>query len=117
VPTVFVRKQAKQYGTGRLAEGAEVAGRRVVVVEDVVTSGGQVIESCRALRERDAEVAVVLCVIDREASGRDNLAGEGLKLRSLFTMSELQDAAHPSAEATCASSTTRPATGSRSAPR
>jgi orotate phosphoribosyltransferase len=99
VPTVFVRKQAKQYGTGRLAEGAEVAGRRVVVVEDVVTSGGQVIESCRALRERDAEVAVVLCVIDREAGGRDNLAGEGLELRSLFTMSELQDAARPSAEA------------------
>jgi orotate phosphoribosyltransferase len=99
VPTVFVRKHAKQYGTGHLAEGAEVAGRRVVVVEDVVTSGGQVIESCHALRERDAEVAVVLCVIDREAGGRDNLAGEGLQLRSLFTMNELRDASRPSPEA------------------
>ncbi|MGD1059607.1 MAG: orotate phosphoribosyltransferase [Solirubrobacteraceae bacterium] len=93
LPTVFVRKQAKQYGTGRLAEGGEVAARHVVLVEDVVTSGGQVIESCRALREAGAEIAVALCVIDREAGGRDNLAGEGVELRSLFTMSELRQAA------------------------
>lgn len=93
LPTLFVRKKAKQYGTGRLAEGGEVAGRHVVVVEDVVTSGGQVIESCRALRERDAEVAVVLCVIDREAGGRDKLAAAGLELRPLFTMSELRETA------------------------
>jgi orotate phosphoribosyltransferase len=93
LPTLFVRKAAKQYGTARLAEGGEVAGRRVVVVEDVVTSGGQVIESCRELRERGADVAVVLCVIDREAGGRDSLAAEGLELRPLFAMSQLREAA------------------------
>ncbi len=93
LPTLFVRKAAKQYGTGRLAEGGKVAGRRVVVVEDIVTSGGQVIESCRALRERGANVAVVLCVIDREAGGRDSLAAEGLELRPLFAMSRLREAA------------------------
>jgi orotate phosphoribosyltransferase len=91
LPTVFVRKTAKTYGTCRLAEGGEVAGARIVVIEDVVTSGGQVIESCRELRDRGAEIAAVLCVIDREAGGRENLAGERLDLRALFTMSQLQE--------------------------
>ncbi len=91
LPTVFVRKRAKTYGTCRLAEGGEIAGRRVAVIEDVVTSGGQVIESCRELRNQEADVAAVLCVIDREAGGRENLAVEGLDLRALFTMSQLQE--------------------------
>ncbi|MEA2271564.1 MAG: orotate phosphoribosyltransferase [Solirubrobacteraceae bacterium] len=93
LPTLFVRKEAKSYGTCRLAEGGEVEGRRLAVVEDVITSGGQVIESCRELRERGAEVVVVLCVIDREAGGADALAAEGLALRSAFTMSGLKAAA------------------------
>jgi orotate phosphoribosyltransferase len=91
LPAVFVRKAAKTYGTCRLAEGGEVAGRRIAVIEDVVTTGGQVIESCRELRDREADIAAVLCVIDREAGGRDSLAGEGLDLRALFTMSQLQE--------------------------
>jgi orotate phosphoribosyltransferase len=62
----------------------------VAVIEDVVTSGGQVIESCRELRNREADIATVLCVIDREAGGRESLAAEGLDLRPLFTMSQLQ---------------------------
>jgi orotate phosphoribosyltransferase len=92
LPTLFVRKQAKSYGTCRLAEGGPVAGRRLAVIEDVITSGGQVIESCRQLRAEGAEIAAVLCVIDREAGGAENLMAEGLQLRSLFTMSQLQDA-------------------------
>jgi len=91
LPTLFVRKQAKTYGTCRLAEGGEIS-RRLAVVEDVVTSAGQVIESCSALRERGAHIRTVLCVIDREAGGKENLAHEGLELRSLFTMSQLQQA-------------------------
>jgi orotate phosphoribosyltransferase len=91
LPSVFVRKTAKTYGTCRLAEGGEVAGRRIAVIEDVVTSGGQVIESCRELRDRGADIAAVLCVIDREAGGRENLAAEGLDLRALFTMSQLRE--------------------------
>jgi orotate phosphoribosyltransferase len=91
LPTVFVRKTAKAYGTCRLAEGGEVAGARIAVIEDVVTSGGQVIESCRELRDAGAEIAAVLCVIDREAGGRKNLAEESLDLRALFTKSQLQE--------------------------
>lgn len=93
VPVLFVRKEAKDYGTCRLAEGGEVAGRRLAVIEDVVTSGGQLIRSCAALRERGADIVAVLCVIDREAGGAESLAAEGLTLRSVFTMSLLRDAA------------------------
>ncbi len=93
LPTLFVRKAAKEYGTCRLAEGGEVEGRRLAMIEDVVTSGGQVVESWRALSERGAEVAAVLCVIDRESGGAEALASHGLELRSVFTMSELRSAA------------------------
>jgi orotate phosphoribosyltransferase len=93
LPALFVRKSAKEYGTCRLAEGGEVEGRQVVVVEDVVTSGGQVVESCRALRDRGADIQVVLCVIDREGDGRGALSSDGLELRPLFTMSQLHAAA------------------------
>lgn len=89
--SVFVRKAAKTYGTCRLAEGGEVAGRRIAVIEDVVSTGGQAIESCRQLRDSEADIAAVLCVIDREAGGRENLADEGLDLRALFTMSQLRE--------------------------
>jgi orotate phosphoribosyltransferase len=90
LPAVFVRKTAKTYGTCRLAEGGEITARRVAVIEDVVTSGGQVIESCRELRARGADISAVLCVIDREVGGRESLGAEGLELRSLFTMSQLR---------------------------
>jgi orotate phosphoribosyltransferase len=59
------------------------------VIEDVVTSGGQLLASCRELRERGARIAAVLCVIDRQAGGRESLAAEGLELRWLFTSGEL----------------------------
>jgi orotate phosphoribosyltransferase len=93
LPTLFVRKAAKSYGTRRLAEGGQAFGRRLVVIEDVVTSGGQVVDSCRELREHGAEIGVVLCVIDREAGARVNLAREHLELRALFTASALDRAA------------------------
>lgn len=90
IPTAFVRKKAKEYGTRRVAEGAEVSGARVVVIEDVVTSGGQVIASTEDLRALGAVVEHALCVIDREAGGADALAEEGVVLRPLFTMSQLK---------------------------
>jgi orotate phosphoribosyltransferase len=93
LPVVFVRKSPKSYGTRRLAEGGEIVGRRLLVVEDVVTSGGQVLESARALRALGGEVSAALCVIDRESGGTALLGAEGIKLRALFRMSELEGAA------------------------
>jgi orotate phosphoribosyltransferase len=95
LPTLFVRKRAKPYGTCKLAEGGEVAARRLVVVEDVITSGGQVLESCGQLRALGGDILGVLCVIDREAGGAANLAAQGLELHSLFTMSSLTASAAP----------------------
>ncbi|HEX8582487.1 MAG TPA: orotate phosphoribosyltransferase [Acidimicrobiales bacterium] len=93
LPARFVRKEAKAYGTARLAEGGEVDGLRLAVVEDVVTSGGQVIASCRDLAGRGAEVAAVVCVVDRQQGGPAALADAGLPLRALFTMTDLEAAA------------------------
>jgi len=89
LPAYFVRKEAKTYGTCQLAEGGDIAGRRLTVVEDVVTSGGQVVTSCGDLRAGGAVVEHALCVIDREAGGPDGLTQAGVSLRALFTMTEL----------------------------
>ena len=89
LPCAFVRKQAKKYGTARLAEGAEVAGRRVLVVEDVVTSGGQVVISTGDLRRLGAQVDHALCVIDRQEGGAQALAADGITLRALLTRADL----------------------------
>jgi orotate phosphoribosyltransferase len=91
LPMVFVRKHAKDYGTCRLAEGVEISGRRLLIVEDVVTSGGQILASCEELRRAGAVVDHVVCVIDRQAGGMEALAAAGLKLRSLFTKKDLDD--------------------------
>lgn len=91
LPTLFVRKAAKEYGTCKLAEGGSVQ-RNLVIVEDVVTSGGQIIASAHALRQAGARIVTVLCAIDREAGGIENLQKENLELRSLFTLSELKAA-------------------------
>jgi orotate phosphoribosyltransferase len=92
LPVAFVRKQAKAYGTAQLAEGAAVAGRRVTVVEDVITTGGQVVISTDDLRALGAVVAHVVCVIDRSPDGGAALAAAGLTMRALLTKAELDAA-------------------------
>jgi orotate phosphoribosyltransferase len=92
LPLLFVRKQAKEYGTCKIAEGGTVKGRKLLIVEDVVTSGGAILDAAKALRAEGAELAHVVCVIDREDKGRANLANADLILSPLFTMSELKKA-------------------------
>lgn len=91
LPTLFVRKEAKTYGTAKLAEGPPIENLRLLVIEDVVTSGGQVVASTHDLRERGAVVEHAVCVIDREAGGPSRLADHGVELTPLFTMSELHE--------------------------
>ena len=90
LPALFVRKRAKEYGTCRLAEGGEVAGRRLLVVEDVVSSGGQLLASCEELRAQGGTIEHALCVIDREAGGREVLGARGVELLALFTRGDLE---------------------------
>lgn len=90
LPAAYVRKVAKNYGTCKLAEGAEVKGKKVCVIEDVVTTGGQIIQSVNELRKLGAIVTEVVCVILRGADSRALLAKEGLNLIPLLTREELE---------------------------
>lgn len=86
IPALFVRKQAKAYGTRRLAEGGDPAGRTVVLVEDVITTGGAVVAAATALRELGATVTTVVCAIDRSSPGGGSaLAGAGITVRAVLT--------------------------------
>ena len=89
-PCVFVRKKAKEYGTKKLAEGADIEGRKLLIVEDVVTSGGQVIQSADDLRKKGAIVQHAICVIDRQLGGSEALAKNNIELIHLFNMNELK---------------------------
>jgi orotate phosphoribosyltransferase len=85
IPALFVRKQAKGYGTRRLAEGGDPAGCTVTLVEDVITTGGAVATAASALRELGATVTTVLCAIDRAGPEQSTLAAEGIAVRSVLT--------------------------------
>jgi len=90
LPSVFVRKKAKEYGTRKLAEGIDFYDKQMCIIEDVVTTGGQIILSVKELRELGAKIDTVLCVIVRDPKAFDKLAEERLTLKPLFTMEELK---------------------------
>ena len=92
IPVVFVRKTAKEYGTCKFAEGPEIKGKRLLLIEDVITTGGAVIDSTKDLRESGAFVEQVICVIDRSEGKTEKIVSAGLKHRALFTMAELKAA-------------------------
>ena len=89
-PAAFLRKKPKTHGTCKYAEGPELTGRNIVLIEDVVSSGGQLVETLRMLRADGVHPSVALCVIDREMGGAEALASEGIELRHVFTMGEIE---------------------------
>jgi orotate phosphoribosyltransferase len=91
-PALFVRKKAKEYGTCKLAEGPDVAGRRVTLIEDVITTGGAVRDATNALREAGAVVELVVCAIDRSPTAENPLADVGLEVRAVLTKAQLDAA-------------------------
>ncbi len=93
IPALFVRKKAKDYGTKKIAEGLDFSGRKVCVIEDVITTGGQVLESTEELRKNGAVIDHVLCVIYRgpELPEKfDAFTKMRLQMHPLFTMEELK---------------------------
>ena len=92
LPLRFVRKKAKPYGTMRLCEGGEIKGKKLCVIEDVITTGGQALESVKELRERGAVIHSVVCVICR-GGYLAPIEKEGLKLISLFDKEEIKKTA------------------------
>jgi orotate phosphoribosyltransferase len=89
LPFLIVRKAAKEYGTANRLEGVFEPGERVCLVEDVVTSGGAVVEALDAVREAGLECRIAVCVLDREEGGADALARRGARLVPLFRAGEL----------------------------
>ena len=92
-PCLYVRKEAKLYGTCNLVEGGFNAGETVVAVEDVITTAGQVCSSITELRKLGLKVEHVVCLIDRQQGGREKLAGINCSLNSIFTQEELEQLA------------------------
>ena len=90
----FVRKTAKEYGTCKLVEGADVAGKHVCIVEDVVSTGGAIIDALTELLRLGAKIDTVLCVILRNPKAIETLAEHGLKLVPAFTMDYILKAAN-----------------------
>jgi orotate phosphoribosyltransferase len=88
-PFVIVRNQKKGYGSGKLLEGKIEPGETVVIIEDVLTTGGQVLEAVKSLESAGAKVAGILGVLDRQEGARHNIESAGYKFESLFTTSDL----------------------------
>lgn len=89
IPTAFIRKTAKEYGTCKYAEGIDLNGKKVVIIEDIVSSGSAIIEAAKKMQNDGIKITEAYCVIDRESGGKENLSKMGIKLSSLFKMSEL----------------------------
>ncbi len=89
LPCVFVRKSAKDYGTCQFAEGLGIQNKNICIIEDVITSGGQVLLSAADLKKLGAHIQNVICVIDRGGEkAKIKLEEAGLKMSSLFTRAD-----------------------------
>lgn len=88
-----VRKEEKGHGRGRRVEGCFEPGSRVVVVEDVLTTGGSALKACQAVAEAGGTVVGILVLVDREEGGRATLERAGYPVRSLFSVADLCEAA------------------------
>lgn len=84
-----VRKEGKAHGMQRRIEGPDVAGRRVVAVEDTSTTGGSVMTAVEALREAGADVVGVAVIVDRATGARERIEAEGLPYLSIFGLADL----------------------------
>jgi orotate phosphoribosyltransferase len=93
LPFVIVRGAPKEYGTANRLEGAYEQGERVCLIEDIVTSGGALLDAAQALRDGGLSVETAVCVVDREEGGAEALARHGLELRALFGAAELLEGA------------------------
>ena len=89
VRSFTVRKEAKQHGTGKLVEGPFSAGDRVVVIEDVITTGGSALKAVESIKAAGGKILGVLALVDREEGGREALEAAGLKVRSLARAGEI----------------------------
>jgi orotate phosphoribosyltransferase len=90
VPFVIVRKEQKDYGTSKAIEGVIQPGERVVLLEDVLTTGGEALRSAGVLQKAGVNVVGIIGVVDREEGAQTNATAAGFPLRAIFRRSELE---------------------------
>ncbi len=86
---IIVRNSKKGYGTGKMVEGVLKKGDVVLLVEDIATTGGQVIEAAKVIAEAGAKVKKIVCVIDRKQGAGENITSAGYKFESILTKDDL----------------------------
>ena len=86
---IIVRNSKKGYGTGKMVEGILKAGDIVLLVEDIATTGGQVLEAAKVITEAGATVKKIVCVIDRKQGAEENITQAGYKFESILTKYDL----------------------------
>ena len=88
-PILFIRNQKKDYGTAKQIEGVFEKGDTVLIVEDILTTGGQVLEAAQSIKDAGCEVERIVAVIDRLEGARENIESKGYALETLFTIRDL----------------------------
>jgi orotate phosphoribosyltransferase len=88
-PLIYVRKQAKEHGTGKVVEGVTCQDMKLLMIEDVVTSGGSVINAIKSIKEEKMIVTDAYAVVDRMEGAVEALQAEGVKLHSLSTINDI----------------------------
>jgi orotate phosphoribosyltransferase len=92
LPGFFVRKAVKDHGTKKRVDGTDIAGKTVVILEDVTTTGGSAMDAVRAVTEAGANVALVISILDRGEGAAELYAAAGIPFKSLFTAAEFLSA-------------------------
>jgi orotate phosphoribosyltransferase len=88
-PFAIIRKAEKGYGTDKLIEGTAVAGRKVVLVEDVGTTAGAALQAARTLQNAGAEILRLVFAVDRQQGAKENVEAAGLEFRAILTKDDL----------------------------
>lgn len=89
LPFFIVRNAKKDYGTAKQIEGLLKSGEQVVLVEDIVTTGGQVIEAIKTIRAQGCTINKVIVALDRQEGGRENIQKEGVQVDPILTKADL----------------------------
>ncbi|MCX7959003.1 MAG: orotate phosphoribosyltransferase [Deltaproteobacteria bacterium] len=86
LPALIIRKELKGHGTEVYVEGKKNVPdkAKVVILEDVVTTGGSTLKACERVKQEGLEVGYIICLVDREEGGRENIEGAGYRLYSVF---------------------------------
>lgn len=89
LPCIFIRNQKKDYGTSKQVEGVIKSDDKIVIVEDIATTGGQVLEAAKVIADTGATILKIIATIDRLEGARENIQRAGYEFDALFTLRDL----------------------------